>query len=95
MIYGVNDVASLAVEEYGRPGRKNFPSIDAAIRLPGGRPLAEGLGTEYTFLQIIVNISHGVKWPYLKELMDGVHTKEVALVFVVTEQEFEQYREQK
>jgi hypothetical protein len=27
--------------------------------------------------------------------MDGVYTKEVALVFVVTEQEFEQYREQR
>jgi hypothetical protein len=50
MMYGVNDVASVEVEEYGRPGRKNFPSIDVVIRLPAGHPLAEGLGTEYMFL---------------------------------------------
>jgi hypothetical protein len=42
-----------------------------------------------------VNISHGIKWHYLKDLIDGVRTKEAALVFVVTEREFEHYRGQR
>jgi hypothetical protein len=85
---------------YGKPSSGSFPSVDSVIRLgEDDKELAELLGTEWVFLQVTVNKKHGVRWAYLKEMIDTVlpedAVKKVALIFVVTEREFGAYQEQK
>lgn len=88
-------VAAVTVSQYGRPSSKTFPSVDGMILLHEGSPLSTFLGTRYLFLQMTINREHGVKWYYLRQMMDACGTKLAALMFVCTDEEAPSFPKQR